>query len=374
MLTAGLVLACTTPREVASTQPAPADAMPAPATPTAVASAPAPEVSAARAANDPALDEAIQQYDEGRYEAAIGALSVIAQDTSMEIPVRREALQYLGRAHLARNEMEGVRQALHRLLELEPPLVELNPDVEPPPLMRLYYEVRKDYSGSYEVERESPGLQTMAIMDFANASLDERERFAPLQQGLPSLLINQVNGATDLKVIERERIQWILDELELQRDSDIVDQATAVQTGAILGVNAVLFGSYIVHEGQMTLSTRLVSVETSEILLTAQVQGEAAAFGSLVTDLSTRLTETLNASLRDTGEAEAQPQSLDAMLAYSEGLAALERGNYPLAHDKFEQATTLDPDYQRARMRVNSLQPVLAASQTNNAVSDDDSR
>ncbi len=371
----GLLLACTSPRDVASTQPAPVDSTPAPATPATAASAPAPEAPAARhVLNDPTLNDAIQQYDEGRYEAAIDALSAIAQDTSMDIPVRREALQYLGRAHLARNEMEGVRQALHSLLELEPPLVELNPDVEPPPLMRLYYEVRKDYQGSYEVERASPGLQTLAIMDLTNASLDERERFAPLQQGLPSLLINQMNGATDLKVVERERIQWILDELELQRDSDIVDQATAVQTGAILGVNAVLFGSYIVHEGQMTLSTRLVSVETSEILLTAQVQGEANAFGSLVTDLSTRLTEALNASLRDNAGAEAQPQSLDAMLAYSEGLAALERGNYPLAHDKFEEATALDPDYQRAQTRITSLQPVLAASQPDNTVSDDDSR
>ena len=194
----GLLLACTSPRDVASTQPAPADSAPvdstpAPATPATAASAPAPEAPAARhVLNDPTLNDAIQQYDEGRYEAAIDALSAIAQDTSMDIPVRREALQYLGRAHLARNEMEGVRQALHSLLELEPPLVELNPDVEPPPLMRLYYEVRKDYQGSYEVERASPGLQTLAIMDLTNASLDERERFAPLQQGLPSLLINQI--------------------------------------------------------------------------------------------------------------------------------------------------------------------------------------
>ena len=371
-----LLLACTTPRDVAPPQSASADAhsaTPATAAPAAVPSPAAEAPVANHVLHDPTLTEAIQQYDEGRYEAAIEALSAIAQDTSVDIPVRREALQYLGRAHLARNEMEGVRQALHSLLELEPPLVELNPDVEPPPLMRLYYEVRKDFTGSYEMERASAGLQTLAIMDFSNASLDDRERFAPLQQGLPSLLINQVNGATDLKVVERERIQWILDELELQRDSDIVDQATAVQTGAILGVNAVLFGSYIVHEGQMTLSSRLVSVETSEILLTAQVQGEANAFGSLVTDLSARLTEALNASLHEGAEADTQPQSLDAMLAYSEGLAALERGNYALAHDRFEEATALDPDYQRAQMRISSLQPVLAASQTNAPTSDNDS-
>ena len=366
----GLLLACTSPRDVASTQPAPVGSAPAPATPATTTAALALEVPAApRVLNDPTLDAAIQRYDEGRYEAAIDALSAIAQDTSMEIPVRREALQYLGRAHLARNEMEGVRQALHDLLELEPPLIELNP-----PLMRLYYEVRKDYQGSYEVERASPALQTLAIMDFSNASLDERERFAPLQLSLPDLLRFQVDGTTDLKVVERERIQWILDELELQRDSDIVDQATAVQTGAILGVNAVLFGSYMVFDGQMTLSSRLVSVETSEILLTAQVQGPANALSSLIVDLSTRLSEALNASLREDAEADAQPQSLDAMLAYSEGLAALERGNYPLAHDKFEEATMLDPDYQRAQMRVSSLQPVLAASQTDPTASDDDPR
>lgn len=369
-----LLLACTSSRDVAPTQPAPTDAVPDAATSTTVASSSASEAPAAsHALHDPTLTEAIQQYDEGRYEAAIEALSAIAQDTSVDIPVRREALQYLGRAHLARNQMEGVRRALHSLLELEPPLVELNPDVEPPSLMRLYYEVRKDFTGSYEMERASPGLQTLAIMDFSNASLDERERFAPLQLSLPDLIRFQVDGTTDLKVVERERIQWILDELEFQRDSDIVDQATAVQTGRVLGVNAVLFGSYMVFDGQMTLSSRLVSVETSEILLTAQVQGEASAFSSLIVDLSTQLSEALNASFREGADAEAQPQSLDAMLAYSEGLAALERGNYALAHDKFEEATTLDPDYRRAQLRMSSLQPVLAASQTEATTSDNDS-
>jgi len=323
---------------------------------------------------DPTLEAAIDLYDEGRYADAIESFAVIAQDGSLEIPVRREALQYLGRSYLARNEMSEARQAIHDLLELEPPLVQLNPDMEPPPLMRLYYEVRKEYAGSYEIEREGPGLQTLAVMDFANASLDERERFAPLQQGLPSLIINHVNGSTDLKVVERERIQWLLDELELQRDTDVVDQATAVRTGAVLGVNAVLFGSYIVHGGQMTLSARLVSVETSEILLTQQATGAADEFFGLVTELSGQLSEALNATLHEEAGTGTETQSLDAMLAYSEGLAALERGDYGRAHEKFEEASVLDPDYTRAQARATSLQPVLAASLQGGTPASDDSR
>jgi len=310
---------------------------------------------------DADLEAAIQPYDEGRYEEAIAALRAIAVDEAKPVPVRREALQYLGRAHLAQNEMERVREALHALLDLEPPLVELNPDVEPPPLMRLYYEVRRDFQGSYEVERGPSGLQTLAIMDFTNSSVDEFERFAPLQQGLSSMMINHLSGATGLRVIERERLQWLLDELELQQDADRVDQATAVQSGRLLGAQTVLFGSFTVHEGEMWMSGRVVEVETGAILLAEQVRGARDSFYDLVETLSLKVATAIDARLdaATLGERR-ETRSLQAMIAYSEGLALLEREAYADAYEKFQQALAYDPAYTRAAVRAASLQPLLS--------------
>ena len=309
------------------------------------------------------FEEAKEAYQFAEYETAIDLFSDVAQDSAIEKTYRREALHYLGRAYIARDKRDQAREAIKTLLELEPPLVELDPNVEPPPIMDLYYEVRKEMEG-YAVQKADPGLQTLAIMDFSNSSVDERERFNPLQKGFPSMMINYMSGATDLKVIERERIQWLLNELELQRQGDIVDQSTAVRTGKVLGANAVVFGSYTVHEDQMLLTARVVKVETSEIMLSEQVMGEPDEFFDLVKDLSMQITRAINVELEEDQLGAGQTNSLDAMMAYSDGLDELEDGNYRAAYEQFLRASELDPNYQQAKLKAQSLQPMLAAAET----------
>lgn len=218
-------------------------------------------------------------------------------------------------------------------------------------------------NGGYGVSTEGPGLQTLAIMDFQNASVDERERYSSLTAGFPSMVINYLSGTTDLQVIERQRINWLLKELELQKKAEVVDQSTAVRTGKVLGATAVLFGNYIVHEDQMRISARIVKVETSEILLAEEVFGEPDEFFELVRDLSTEVTRAINVEMEETETGSGtETRSLDARIAYSDGLVALDDGNYQAAKEHFEQALEYDPNYTLAKERVKSLQPMLAAA------------
>ena len=320
-------------------------------------------VDYARVAEDEAvdLDAATEKYSSGRYAEAIAALKAIERNRANAVLVRQEALRYLARAHLAQGEVEQARAALHDLLALEPPVVELNPDVESPPLMRLYYEARRAHHDSYEVRGAGPSVQTLAVMDFTNSSVDDFERFAPLQQGLPSIMINQINGATDLRVVERERIQWILEELELQQDAERIDQDTAVQLGRLLGAHAVLLGAFTVLGDQMWMSVRLVDVETGEVLLAEQVRGARDNFLELTENLSLSITEAINASL-DAGTLGQQRETrdLNAVMAYAEGLVLLERKDYAGAYEKFQQALDHDPDYTRAAARATSLRHLLS--------------
>ena len=249
---------------------------------------------------------------------------------------------------------------LQDLIELEPPIVELDPDIEAPPLMKLYYEVRKEHTDSYEVERADPGLQTLAIVDFSNNSLDDRERMDPLEGGFASLMIHQLNGATGLKVIERERIQWLLDELDLQQEEGRVDQATAVRTGKLLGATAVMFGSFMKHRNELRINARLVKVETGEILMTEQVAGKDKDFFELAESLSMKVAQGINISMEKTEiGARSDTRSLDAMISYSEGLALLEQEEYQAAYLKFEEALEFDENYSRARQKADSIKPLL---------------
>ena len=309
------------------------------------------------------FDKAVDAYQFAEYQTAIDLFSEVAQDTSLDREVRKEALRYLGRAYIARDNQDQAREAIKRLVSMEPPLVKLDPNREPPPIMDLYYEVRKQLEGGYGVEKEDPGMQTLAIMDFTNSSVDETERFEPLSKGFPSMMINYMSGATDLKVIERERIQWLLKELELQRQPELIDQSTAVRTGKLLGAQSVLFGGFTVHRDRMWISARLVKVETGEIMLAEQIFGDPDEFFQLVEDLSMQVTRAINVELEETqmGTGDAT-QSLDAQIAFSDGLAELENGNYRAAYEKFLEAVDHDPNYELAKRKAESIKPMLAAS------------
>ena len=315
-----------------------------------------------------AFQKAMEAYEVNEYETATDLFSQVARDSSVEKETRREALRYLGQIYIGRDEREKAREAIEQLIRLEPPPVKLNPNRHPPPLMRVYYEVRKEKRGGYEVRQDGPGLQTLAIMDFEDnwpeqVSQDRRERFASLSNGFSSMMINHLNGATDLKVIERERIQWILDEPKLQRRVDVVDRTRALRTGQLLGATAVLFGNYLVHKSGMRLSAMLVEVETGEVLLAKMAQGKPAEFFKLAEKISRDVAETMNVEMEDVGIEKSGGTSLpDAHLAYTDGIDELESGNYRVARKHFQRALKLDPDYAMAKKRLESLETMLAST------------
>ncbi len=306
------------------------------------------------------LEEAVTAYHEAEFDHAITLFADVAGDESQNKGVRKEALQFLGRSYIAKRNEDKARGVMEDLIELEPPIVELDPDIEPPPLMKLYYDVRREHTDSYEVERADPGLQTMAIVDFTNNSLDDRERFDPLEGGFASLMVHQLNGATGLKVIERERIQWLLSELDLQQEDGRVDQSTAVRTGKLLGATTVLFGSFMKHRNELRINARLVKVETGEILMTEQVAGKDKEFFELAEQLSLKVAQGINVNLQETMIGErTDTRSLDAMISYSEGLALLEQEDYQAAYVKFQEALEFDENYSRAEKKAESIKPLL---------------
>ncbi len=330
----------------------------------AAALALAPALAPSVRAQDQALQEAIARYDAAEFQQAIDLLVAVVERPGAAADARIEALRYLGRAYVAERRMEQAREALDRMLDLEPPPVELDPELEHPDLLGLYYEARRDHGGGYAVERADPGLTTLAVMDFTNTSVDRREDFAPLQQGFASMMIQYLTGATGLRVIERERIRWLLDELALQRDPALVDPEQAVRAGRLLGATAVLFGAFTAHRDRLWISARVVKVETGEVLLAEQAFGSPDDFFELVERLSVQVAGATNATLDREGVGERRDtRSLDAMLAYSRGLALVEGGDLAGAEARFREALEHDPGYARAQRRLDALHPFVAAAQ-----------
>ena len=305
--------------------------------------------------------EAKQKYQFAEYQKATSLFRQVADDDQADVELRRDALRYLARAQIARGQKVKARSAIEKLVETNPSTNYMNADVEPPAVMDLYYKVQKEKQGSYKVGQKQEGMQTLAVMDFTNNSITRREDYQGLSKGLPSIMINSLTGGTDLQVIERERIEWLLKELKLQKQKDKVDQSTAVRTGKLLGANAVVFGSFIATEGQMSITARVVKVETGEVLFGDQVRGKPDKFFELIEELSQKVTKSINVEMEETKLGSDQTKSLDAMMAYSDGLSLLEAGKYRKAQRKFKKAIEYDDGFAKARKKMKSLKPMVAS-------------
>jgi curli biogenesis system outer membrane secretion channel CsgG len=144
---------------------------------------------------------------------------------------------------------------------------------------------------------QTPRLR-IAVLDFEYASTGQTwwwwGGIAP-SQGVSDLLTNKLVDGGAYTLIERSRIQAVLQEQNLALAGRI-DPSTAAQVGRILGADAVVIGSvtrYNLNQGsngvsvlgvgvgrrrdsaQVELTARLVNTTTSEILAIAQGSGEA---------------------------------------------------------------------------------------------------
>ncbi len=145
---------------------------------------------------------------------------------------------------------------------------------------------------------EAQPRMRIAVLDFEFASTGQTWSWwgggAP-SQGVSDLLTNKLVDGGAYTLIERSRIQAVLQEQNLAL-SGRIDPSTAAQVGRILGADAVVIGSvtrYNLNAGssgvsvlgigtnrrrdsaEVQLTARLVNTTTSEIIATAQGSGEA---------------------------------------------------------------------------------------------------
>ena len=154
-----------------------------------------------------AFQKAMEAYEAHEYETATDLFSEAAQDSSVEKETRREALRYLGQIYIGRDEREKAREAIERLIRLEPPPVKLDPNRHPPPLMRMYYEVRKE-KGAFRGDH--------CVIEGDKLVLINKARPIDIQLGVLARLLHQL-GVENIYVKPRVRkqLEKLWDRLQL---------------------------------------------------------------------------------------------------------------------------------------------------------------
>jgi len=190
---------------------------------------------------------------------------------------------------------------------------------------------------------------TIAVAYFANHTGDAE--FDVLGKGLADMVITDLSQVNALKVLERTRMQALMDELKLA-ESGVIDKSTAPRAGRLLGARRIVNGGLALPQADMF---RMDALATD--VATAGTDAQADAMGAqerfflmekeLVFDILDNLKVPYTQEERDAIQ-KLPTESFLAFLAYSRGLDYGDRGMYREAALECQKAAKIDPNFSKA--------------------------
>jgi TolB-like protein len=201
--------------------------------------------------------------------------------------------------------------------------------------------------------------RTIAIAYFDNnsghADLD------PLRKGLADMLITDLGNVGSLQIVERDKLNQVLDELKLSK-SKFIDPKTAQKLGKGLAAEYIMTGGYVVAGDTLRVDVRVIQVASGKVAASEKVDGKTADFFSIEKDLVDILVKTLDVKLSSSERGKLRSnatESFDAWQKYSAGLDAKDRGDEAEARRLFQAALDADPNYRAAKSATERLQVIF---------------
>lgn len=167
-----------------------------------------------------------------------------------------------------------------------------------------------------------------------------------LQAGLGELLQVGLTTVPNLRVVEREALEKVLQEQKLTLNGAI-DPMTAARIGKLAGASRFIYGSFLKSGGKITVVARLADTETAAVLSTEIAEGPTDDLSTMIETLATRLATRLNITPpQDTARLVrlALPvRKLEAMVHHSRGVELARSGNLEAAFASFDRALLIEP-------------------------------
>ena len=211
---------------------------------------------------------------------------------------------------------------------------------------------------------------TVAVLYFDYAGQDLA--LTALRKGLAQMLISDLSALDTLRVVERERLQAVLEEQKLARSGKI-DAGTAGRIGKLLGARYLVLGSYFDVMGAFRVDARLVDVETGQVVKSVGANGKADDFLGLEQTLAEGLRQAASslparndapatggrppATGGDRRAAPRRPKQLktEIALAYGRALVAMDDGDRKTAQSLFKRVLSAQPDFELAQRDLDKL-------------------
>ena len=229
---------------------------------------------------------------------------------------------------------------------------------------QIEYQARQALSNEATLSTMPPESNTVAVMPFNYGGTNQQ--IQPLTRGLAQLLVTDLAKSRQLRVLERERMQAILDEMKLA-DSGRADPTTALRSGRMLRAARVVQGTLTDLPGdQLRVNAVVVDVATAGAGSPATGADQLNRLFDLEKQIAFSLFSAMGVQLAPAEQQainQRPTQNVQAFLAYSRGLVAQDQGDYAAAQADFNDAVNLDPGFRAASQSAAGAGDLSAASQ-----------
>jgi tetratricopeptide (TPR) repeat protein len=326
------------------------------------------EALARTALGDGSLEKGRKHYEAGAYAEALDAfLAARRRD-----PSDPQAALLLGLAYLRLDDPGKAAGAWADYVERAKG-EKLAGDVAKYITILLHEANHRAARDAIALERQLPqprvDPRAVAVAPLQNLGSAE---YAPLGKSLAAMLIDNLQALPEVTVLERERVQALVDEAKLA-EAGLVEASTAVRAGRLLRAGKVAAGSHIDYTASPThlkLEAVLLDVDEARQLAEASRESPVERFYELVPAIASEFVPVLTRKTvgelppdRQTRVQQPHTKSLPAALAFGRALEAKDRKDAEEARRQCEQAEKEDPDFELAKRVCGLIPPVWMSTQ-----------
>ncbi len=315
------------------------------------------EAQRAQHPEDPALQLRLAKayYAANRFSDARAALAAVLQARPSD-----EARAYLGLTYEGLNQFDSARTVYTELLAakrggsvkrlLSGRLVLLTRH-------ELQYQARQAIAREATLATTPPDPNTVAVMPFRYTGSDTTLR--PLERGLAAIVVTDLSRVRRLRLVERERLQVLLDEMQLAT-SGRVDPASGARSGRLIGAGQVVQGQFAeVPNANFRMDAAVVRASDAQVAATGSGADQLRALFDIEKQVVLQLLERMGITLTPAERAaisERPTRDIQAFLLYSRGLEAQDRGDFRGATQSFQAAAQRDPSFSAAQQQASQSQ------------------
>ncbi len=306
------------------------------------------------------IDELGTLYRRGQFADVVMKASDMLDKQGLSAADSAGVLRWLSRACAQNKQPDQAQSYFAALVKLDP---NTNFDTGDEPAL-----VSKAWAKFVNDTGFKPGqfkkMLTVAVVEFDNGSIVDADKYKTAGLGISELVRYNLISSGLVYVPSRSHFNYLKQEIE-NSQKGMTDENYKIQTGKVIGASNFIFGTFMkMQKDKVRIMARVIDTETTLPKKTFSVEGKDSKIGDLSMELADSIMAYFKVEAKAIDEAKAKVPNVNlaALLAYSQGFAQEEEGNYNKAEQFYAQALDISPDFVLASDRQQRVELEMKAA------------